>query len=1108
MAVELIYGPKLEKSQTYIFDNIKKSIQNGDKVIYIVPEQYAFSADSLVLEALGEKYSHLTQTINFKRMAKTVNMEYSSEKRDFITEEIRDLVLFNIIRNNAHLLKSVKARRHYSDNVLIFKDVLNELKAHLIDSEKLAEIKENLFGEAFMEDKLNDLCIIMKEYERYTQEFFGKYEDGFETLRNNILKYNLYSDCEIYIDGFVHFSPSEISVIEALMKNCRNIHFTCLVDNLMPHEQGELFYITFKTYENIKRLSENMKLEFYGTYCDDGKNDILEIYEGNYTKKTDCIKATECKNITDEVRFLSYEIKKLTNNEMRYSDISVLCGDMEIYGDYIEKIFSQSDIPFFMDKKVPLIKNPVCRFFVNALNVIAGDFRYEDISCYVKSILFMADEFDSICIFENYISAFKLKKNSFDNELQWKSSFDVAKLGNKYLLSNEEKIEKVYKTLLLPLVECADGLKKKNNPSAYTKCISELIKNLNFQNNLKKYIDNLSDFDKRQSTTNAYNVFLEGIRNIEKICGDSELTIDEYVMLVNQMLEIYKIGVLPNTLDKVTVTDTQRGRDTDKKVVFILGLNDGVTPKNEVESGFLSDIEREKIEEVSNISLPTSKWKNNSSYLSLYRSILSFTQKLYISRCISNEEGNRTNPSFVWENMTDAVECTDFFEKSFVNADEAVNITVQKTLNPFYEKINDENLSKKAYEYKNELLCDIEKTEKEGYFSPDKKIDKKLLDSLYQKKLSTSVSRLEAYQKCGYYYFLQYLLDVKKPMDTQYDYAKTGTILHNVLEGFSYAVSKNELNWDNINEDFIEENVKRLVNREITENFPELNRFNYKTKYLKQKLTRLGKTAIMYIREHYISGSFVPLGYEIPVNNEGVQPLSFALSDGSVMEIYGRIDRADAYKKDDTVYVRIIDYKQKNKDIDFALVKEGISIQLFTYLKTLVDNSKEYFDLEGTVLPGAALYMAYGNKLERFDKKPVGEELEKTIKNKFRLTGIILNDESVLNAIDNDFETKSGYDSDVASISVDKSGKINIKNLLYKEQFDMLLEECESVIRSTGEKIVNGEFYIRPYRMSKKTGCDYCLYKGICYFDKTVHSYKTVHSLTKEDFFKKDEEEA
>ena len=47
--------------------------------------------------------------------------------------------------------------------------------------------------------------------------------------------------------------------------------------------------------------------------------------------------------------------------------------------------------------------------------------------------------------FENYISAFKLKKNSFDNELQWKSSFDVAKLGNKYLLSNEEKIEKVYK---------------------------------------------------------------------------------------------------------------------------------------------------------------------------------------------------------------------------------------------------------------------------------------------------------------------------------------------------------------------------------------------------------------------------------------------------------------------------------------------------------------------------------------------------------------------------------------------------------------------------------------------------------------------------------------
>lgn len=569
------------------------------------------------------------------------------------------------------------------------------------------------------------------------------------------------------------------------------------------------------------------------------------------------------------------------------------------------------------------------------------------------------------------------------------------------------------------------------------------------------------------------------------------------------MLEVYKIGVLPNCLDKVTVTDTQRGRENNKKVIFVLGMNDGVTPKNESESGFLSDIEREKIEEVCDVVLPTSKWKNNSSYLSLYRSMVSFTDKLFVSRYLVNEEGRHTSPSFVWNNIKKCVNKVTEFDKSFVNSEEAMNIAVQKTLNPFYEKVEDEILIKKAYEYKNDLLCDIENTKKEGYFIPNKKVDKKILESLYQKKLSTSVSRLEAYQKCGYCYFLQYLLDVKKYTDSDYDYAKTGTILHNVLEKFSVTVTEKDNCWENIDENFIEENVKNLVETEISQNYPGLNKFHHKTKYLKEKLTKLGKTAVLYIKEHYTAGSFVPLGYEIPVNENGVQPLSIALSDGSVMEIYGRVDRADIFKKGDVAYVRIIDYKQSNRNIDFALVKEGITIQLFTYLKTLVENSKEYFNLEETLLPGAALYMAYGNKIESYEKRLSDEELEQTVKSRFRMNGIILNDESVLNAVDKTFVEDKGYESSVVNVSVGKTGKISIKNLLYKEQFDTLLKECENIIKSTGENIVNGNFSVKPYRMSQKTGCDYCLYKGICYFDKTVHSYKNIKALSKDDFFEK-----
>lgn len=1109
MAVELIYGLSPKKARETIFSDIKKHIENGVKTVYIVPEQYAFSADSFVLETLGEKYSHLTDTINFKRMAKIVNAKYSPEITNFITEEIKDLILFNIVRDNASFLKSLKLRRKNKDNALIFKETLNELRAHLIDADKLTQISEKLSGEDFMADKLWDLSLIMREYEKYTDRLFCQYEDGFETLGKNIIKNSLYSDCEIYIDGFMHFSPAEISVVKALMQNCANIHITCLTDSPSPCDKGELFYITSKTCETLKKCALDLGINFSARHCDDGENnEITALYCGNAKKEAGFLNVTECKTLQDEVRYVAYTVKKLTTMGAEYSDISVMCGDLSLYSDCLERIFTKSGISFFMDKKAPLTKSPVCRFFVNALNVILGDFKFEDVACYVKSVPFMTDEFDSVCIFENYISSFRLKKNVFVNPAEWQKTFDIAKLGNKYLSENENKINKVYKSLVLPLAQSFKNLKKKNSAQKYTNCIADFTKKLNFQKNLKKYLDGLSDFDKRQSGTNAYNTFLEGIRSIEKICDDKKLEADEYIMLVNQMLEVYQTGVLPNSLDKVTVTDTQRGRNDDKKYVFVLGMNDGITPKNESESGFLSDIEREKIEEISNISLPTSKWKNNSSYLSLYRSMLTFRHRLYISRYLVNEEGNRTSPSFVWNNMAGMAEKNEKFDKSFVNLNEAVSVAVKKTLNPFYEKTRDEALEKKAREHKGELLNDIENTQKEGWFSFEKKADKRLLDSLYQKKLSTSVSRLEAYRKCGYSYFLQYLLDVKKRTETDYDYAKTGTILHNVLERFSSMLSRENIPWEDISVDFAGESIKKLVNKEINDNFPSLNCFNPKTQYLKNKLSRLGKTAVLYIREHYREGSFVPLGYEIPVNDEGVQPLSIALSDGSVMEIYGRIDRADVFKKDDTAYIRIIDYKQSDRSIDFALVREGISVQLFTYLKTLVENGKEYFNLEETLLPGAAMYMAYGNKLERFDNKLSEEELEKKVKNKFRMNGIVLNDESILEAMDNGFSEVPGFESSVATVSTDKkTGKINIKNLLYKEQFDMLLQECESTIKNTGENIVNGEFYIKPYRMGDKTGCDYCMYKGICYFDKTVHSYKTVSSLSKEDFFGSKNEE-
>ena len=104
--------------------------------------------------------------------------------------------------------------------------------------------------------------------------------------------------------------------------------------------------------------------------------------------------------------------------------------------------------------------------------------------------------------------------------------------------------------------------------------------------------------------------------------------------------------------------------------------------------------------------------------------------------------------------------------------------------------------------------------------------------------------------------------------------------------------------------------------------------------------------------------------------------------------------------------------------------------------------------------------------------------------------------------VDKELEDNPNYKSQIAEgMSTKSDGNINLKPLLYKEQFALLLDDCENILKKTGEQILNGDFNIRPYRSSDKTACDYCDYKGICQFDKTVHTYKTTYSLTKDKYF-------
>ncbi len=1100
MALEILYGKEIIQNDWLLFGKIKQSIDNGENVLYIVPEQFSFNAEKTLLDSLGETYSHLTETVNFKRLATIVNKKYQPNQLDYIDEEIKNLILYQILRHHSEQLMTVKNRKQSPDSVAIFKSILSECKGYMIDHTVLDDMKEKLENGSFLYQKICDLDFILTEYQKTITNKFRDFEDSFQTLANYIESEGLYKNYSVYIDHFNQFSPAEYLVISALLKNAKNMTVTLLLDNTTPKAAGELFFPTYRTYGHLLTIAKKQNLEIKEVNTDtESDHFYVDLFDSNPKKAPQIpYSLIRAKSTRDEVRFAADTILKLISNGVSFSDIAVLTGDLSLYQDEIDEVFSEARIPCFLDKKTPLTENPVSKIFLTLFSMVLSDYKKDSVLAYLKSLCALYDIHEEVCIFEELILRFHIQKEELYRSEQWNKKCAFLKEQKNFFAFQISKIEEIYHRFLRPVFSY---FTKNAN---YREAFVSYARDIHLENAVQNYLEH-KEASIRQETVTAYNTILKAIKNIDVLFKDEKIALNDYHMVLKQSLELYESGDVPDTLDTVTVSDTERGRLLSSTYVFILGMNENVTPKANTNHSYLSDIERETIFDITGIELPTSLYQNCDSNLALYRAFITAKKHLYLSYNYAEAEQVHRTPCYLWSRLEAFCEVSEFVAP-FVNLFEYSEKMLMTYQNPYKQKLSPKKLPDDFWNHsqKESLLStwkQIDAMQTDNYYEPDKKLSKKIMNSKYQKQLGTSVSRLETYQKCRYMYFVNYMLNVQKREDISYDMRRTGSIVHQLFDTFSKQLKTDDLAWENITETYVDEKLQEMVPREIMRNFPDLSLYNPKTKYLIQKIKRLLKRAISYIKEHFSEGEFFPIGYEIPIGDDGIPPLTIQLEDGSIMQLSGKIDRFDAANLQDRLYVRIIDYKSSAKEFNFALMKEGIQLQLLTYLRTVIKNGGEYLNFEGEILPGAVFYTSFNDELVPFKERPGTDESETELRKKFAMKGFILNDDSLIRAIDRNLEEETSYQSKITDIKVDKNGQYSLKNFLFLEEFNRLLNDCEETLKSIGKTMISGDIAIKPYRHGPKTACDWCPYGAICMFDAKMHSYRYIENLSKEEYF-------
>ena len=1111
MGLRIIYGkPGSGKSQ-FCFSEIAKLIDKKESIFIITPEQFSFTAERKLMEAVNKNAVINAEVITLTRMAYRVLNDIGGEIKQSLSKCGKAMLVYSILNKYK---KELEFLGKSDENIDLVIRTITEFKKHGITINNLKDEVEKT-QDAYLKTKLSDMILLYENFENKIVDNYiddtdlltmlAKYLDEVEFIKNSI----------IYIDEFAGFTHQEYEIIKGLIKYAKQVNITICVDNLNPaiNPDTDIYYSNKITlYKLIDLVNENnFKLEepvflkdqyrFKTKELKHLANNIYEIQSTKYEENVENIQLFLAKNPYSEIENIAKEIKKLVRDKkIRYKDISIITKNIDTYASLVRAIFKQYEIPVFIDEKRDLNQNIIIQYVLSILEILVKNFSSESVFSYIKLGFCEIDE-DEIFKLENYCNKWGIKQN------KWKKDFNIE-AEDKSKKQEVERLNELRKQIIMPLIELKESIKKEKTAINITKSLYEFIQNQKIE---KKVISRISKLEEEKNIDlaneykSSYQVLIEILDEIVLIFNEEKISLDNYSKILKIGLKNSGLGKIPGTQDQVTFGDVNRSRSHKVQNIFIIGLNDGSFPSINKDEGFFNDLDREELKQD---GIELAKGTLEQLYednFNIYKAFTTAENQLYLSYVSTDSESKSLRPSMLINKIKKMfpklIEKSDVINKEYdlfnkeVTYEELIEnidkIRSGESIDKIWYEIY--NYYKSQNEWKEKLFEDLEGLR---YSNLPNQIKKANIDKLYGNKLNTSVSQLERYRSCPFSYYLQYGLKLKEKEELKIQSFNTGSFMHETIDEFFEYVREEQILLTQIEEDKIKEIVSQIIDKNLNLSKNYIFTATAKYKVLVKRLKRIVSKALKYIIETLIYSDFDIEGTEIEFNKKGkYPPIVLELDNGKKVEITGKIDRIDTADSDDGKYLRIIDYKSSSKNIDLNEVYAGLQIQLLTYTDAICKAED--------IMPAGVFYFSLLEQMIKADKKVSDEEIEDMIRKNFRMKGLILADVKIIKMNDNTLKTGS---SKIVPAAITQSGTVNEKwtNGVNKEQFKILQDYIDKTIKDISKEILSGKIDLKPYNKKGKTPCEYCSYKSICGFNtkQNGNQYNYIDKKSKDDLIK------
>ena len=1138
--LQFIVGSSGAGKSTYVFQKIiEESGRYPDRnYLVIVPEQFTLQTQKeLVIRHPGKGIMNI-DVLSFLRLAFRVFAELGTGQEMVLEDMGKSLIVKKVLMEHKSELQYFSANVHRQGFAEEMKSVLSELLQYGIGADEL-EMMEAVAGESnipALNRKMHDVALIYRAFNGFLQERYITTEGIFDRLGEVLGRSEMVRDAVVVLDGFTGFTPSQYQLLQALFKCAAKVYVTVTMDRqdagrvIRKEAYGKhrLFYTGYKTMETLRMLAAQANCEVEDDILLPAENGTIPYRFQQtpalahleqhlfrypnvvYAGPTDGIRVRQFATPKEEVWETVCEIKRLVQGGMRYRDIAVVTGNIAGYGDLLMRYFDEAGIPGFTDQKRSILGNPLVELLRSLLELSEGNFSYDQMFRWMKCPLsgMAAEDCD---LLENYVLMYGIRGKSMwekvwtglPNKVRRTASDDPAVRSRQ-----EQEIQK-QKEILAYInglrVQVTERLKpvlvvlrdKNTTTGERIAALRKYLSQNRTEDALMQMIQELADCSEPSDRISKLleKEYEQIFAQVEGICARAEELLCDDCLSVKEFREILetgfseaKVGLVPPGRDQVVVGDIERTRLQNIKVLFFLGVNEGVIPPSHDGGGVLSDGDREYFLDKEIELAPTGRQLLYTAEYYLYLNMTKPAVRLYVSYAEKGADGGELRPSYLigklFAMFPALAEETQKRKQDAVallgiDGGKSALIRAMKNYRDEEMPLDFAGLMQLLQEQGEDVRALAEQV---FYRAPDQKLGAEQVQQLYGDILRGSVTRLERYAQCALGFFLEYGMKLEEREEYRLSMPELGSMFHEALELFSKKLKEDNKHWADLTQEeeryYAELATEQAVAAYKNEKLQEEDK---RTAYMIDRVQTTVLRTVNTIREQLQYTALTPERFEADFHYQ---------DDG--LSFYGKIDRIDLYEDEENCYVKIMDYKSGNMKLDLNKVYHGLQMQLGLYLDAVISElEKEKPDK--AIIPAAMLYYRIFNPLVERSENP-GEDIMKEL----RPDGLLNMNKQVLKRLDYELLPESEEGNDCYDEASGLQPKVNAKYLpvrtkadgeLYKsaslateENIGQMREHLKQLVSCFKNEIRSGNAKANPYRYQKENACEYCKYKQVCSF--------------------------